>query len=663
MRTLKRIIEQDLIFTRKYILVATDIFLLVMSLMIFGGMYFLASWNDVILSTVLISSFILVFMMISRANRSLWQYAGASDYLRFMFCYALGLLVFHVVNIAVFHLQISYVFIAAAVASALLASLFVRLYIEDQLLADVPADKANKIAGKKLVAIIGAGNAGVSLLNEILRNPNSAYAVWGFFDDDPLKIGQQVNGVPVRGVVGDIQKLLPESPVKEIILAIPSLDIKRRREIIEVCNSVHCHVKIMPDAMLIMEKGGGFASSIRDVRVEDLLGRTSVTFSKHELDCFIKGKTVLVTGGGGSIGAELCRQMAGAGVKDLIIFDICENDSYMLIRELQLVFGNRINITVEIGSIVDESRVNEVFRKYRPDVVFHAAAHKHVPLMETCPYEAVHNNIFGTYNVLTATKRYRCPKFVLISTDKAINPTNVMGATKRYCELMVRAMAGMPDCEIDYVAVRFGNVLGSHGSVLPLFQIQLEHGGPITITDRRITRYFMTIPEAAGLVIKAAAMAKRSEVFILNMGQPVRIIDLAENFIRLSGYEPYTEIPIIETGLRPGEKLYEELLINDREHKSTSISKIFIEKNLEKVGMLDIQEGLKLLREAMDCRDDNTIVGALRRLVPTFKTPEEVNSKLDKVKPKAEQISKPESTKPYQMYQETPDLSYAYSAK
>jgi FlaA1/EpsC-like NDP-sugar epimerase len=274
--------------------------------------------------------------------------------------------------------------------------------------------------------------------------------------------------------------------------------------------------------------------------------------------------------------------------------------------------------------------------------------------MENCPYEAVRNNIFGTYNVLMAAKKFRCSKFVLISTDKAINPTNVMGATKRYCELMVRAMACQSDCETDYVAVRFGNVLGSHGSVLPLFQMQLEHGGPITVTDKRMTRYFMTIPEAAGLVIKAAAMANRSEVFILDMGKPVKIIDLAENFVKLSGYEPYTEIPIIETGLRPGEKLYEELLINDRDHKSTSTSKIFIEKNLETVSLDDIKNGMGQLKVAADIGNDENIIRVLRKLVPTFKTPEEVNGKFDSSEAESE------SRQPYR-YSEPRDVSFAHS--
>jgi FlaA1/EpsC-like NDP-sugar epimerase len=418
-------------------------------------------------------------------------------------------------------------------------------------------------------------------------------------------------------------------PNAEVVLAIPSLNMERRREIVAMCSKLPCQFRIMPDALLIMEHGSNFSAMVRSVKIEDLLSRTTVSFSKDELDHFIRGKTILITGGGGSIGSELCRQVAGAGAKKLVIFDINENDSYILFRELKHLFGDRIYIDVEIGDMTDKERLATVFMRHRPDVVFHAAAHKHVPLMENASYEAVRNNIFGTFNVLQMVKKYSVPKFVLISTDKAVNPTSVMGATKRYCELMCRAMACEPGCSSDYIAVRFGNVLGSHGSVLPIFQLQLAHGGPITVTDKRITRYFMTIPEAAGLVIKAAAMAERSDTYILDMGKPVNMWELAENFVRLSGYEPYKEINIIETGLRPGEKLYEELLVNDEVHKSTSISRIFVEKNSEFVKMEDILAGLDMLRRAMATGSDKSVVNVLRELVPTFKTPEEVNSKFE----------------------------------
>jgi len=301
----------------------------------------------------------------------------------------------------------------------------------------------------------------------------------------------------------------------------------------------------------------------------------------------------------------------------------------MLFQELKYLFGSQAEVVVEIGDMTDAEHLERVFMKYCPDVVFHAAAHKHVPLMEGSPYEAVRNNIFGTFNVLQMAKKYSVPKFVLISTDKAVNPTNVMGATKQYCEMMCRAMACETDCHTNYIAVRFGNVLGSHGSVLPIFQMQIEHGGPITVTDKRIMRYFMTISEAAGLVIKAASIAESSDTYILDMGKPVNIWNMAENFVRLSGYEPYKEVSILETGLRPGEKLYEELFINDEVHKSTSISRIFVEKNFEKIEMKDIAAGIDLLRRAMKTGSGEAVVGVLRKLVPTFKTPEEINSRFE----------------------------------
>jgi len=364
---------------------------------------------------------------------------------------------------------------------------------------------------------------------------------------------------------------------------------------------------------------------VREVNIEDLLGRTSVRFSQSELKEFISNRTILITGGGGSIGSGLVRQLISVEVKKLIVFDINENDSYVLYQELRPVLKYRSQLIIEIGSITDVKRVNHLFMKYRPEIIFHAAAHKHVPLMENCPYEAVENNIFGTYNLLNAARESKCWKFVLISSDKAVNPINIMGATKRYCENMMRAFAGVTGNLTDFVSVRFGNVLGSQGSVVPIFQMQIACGGPVTITDKRITRYFMTISEATGLVVRAAAMAKCSETYILDMGEPIKIIDLAENLIRLSGYEPYYDIPIIEVGLRPGEKLYEELLANSEVHIATADSKIFIAQNDLNLSIYTLDEQLNMLRTAVASMDNNLVIDLMKQYIPDYKSSKKCN--------------------------------------
>lgn len=337
---------------------------------------------------------------------------------------------------------------------------------------------------------------------------------------------------------------------------------------------------------------------------------------------YLSGKTVLVTGGGGSIGSELCRQIVKHDPKELVIVDIYENNAYDIQQELLYQYGGRLNLKVEIASIRDRGRMRQIFATYRPDVVFHAAAHKHVPLMENSPQEAIRNNVFGTLNLVRAADKFCVQKFLLISTDKAVNPTSVMGASKRLCEMILQSMKGHSGT--DFVAVRFGNVLGSNGSVVPLFQRQIAAGGPITVTDKRIIRYFMTIPEAAQLVLQTGAMARKNELFVLNMGQPVKILDLAENMIRLSGYVPYRDIDIVETGLRPGEKLYEELLIASRDIEQTENSQIFIERQ-PAITPGELREKLEILQEALEKDDSSCIREALHRVVPTFHEPEEVN--------------------------------------
>ena len=438
----------------------------------------------------------------------------------------------------------------------------------------------------------------------------------------------------IRGPINSIADILRSSPVSDIVLAIPSLNDERKQEILDLCSKLPYYIKILPDTVLSSKEIiSNYSSFLRDLRPEDLLGRTSIEFDHDDIEPNLSDKVVIVTGGGGSIGSELCRQIATYKPLKLIIFDAIENSAYLLKKELDFLYKGALDVQVEIGTVRDEGRLNELFNKYRPEIVYHAAAHKHVPLMEKNPGEAVKNNILATYNLLHVSASYGCKKFVMISTDKAVNPTNVMGATKRYCEIMIQAMADLPECNTEFVAVRFGNVLGSNGSVVPLFMSQIEHGGPITITDKRIIRYFMTISEAASLVLKAGSIARKSEIFILDMGKPVKIVTLAENLIRLAGLKPYKDIQIIETGLRPGEKLYEELLIIEDTITATSNEKIFIEKQKNRAKYSDIEKGILKLNNALDTENNEIIVATLKRLVPTFKTPEEVNSSVAKIAP------------------------------
>ena len=568
---------------------------------------------------------VLLLLRLFRTNRNLWRYAGPREYLTLMHAYLAAFVLFFVLNKTILRLPVSELMVLLANMVALFASLYIRIsYRAVYARLQRKTDKAKN--SKRPLAIIGAGAAGIALQEEISRNPKSPYTVWGFFDDDTNKVGMAIHGVPVRGRIDDLPERMNRAGIQDVVLAIPSLGLKRRQEVLELCNRFSCRLKIMPDTIVsLVDQKASMERSMRPIKIEDLLGRTSVHFDRAELDPFIKGKTVLVSGGGGSIGSEIARQLVQLGVKNLIIFDINENDSYVLFRELKPSLPADCHVVIEIGSMVDKKRVLDIFRRYRPDIVFHAAAHKHVPLMEGCPYEAVYNNIFGTYHLVQAAKAFHCEKFVLISTDKAVNPTNIMGATKRYCENLLRAISLEKDNQTSFVSVRFGNVLGSHGSVIPLFQMQIAQGGPVTVTDKRMTRYFMTIPEAAGLVIRAGAMAKNSETYILDMGSPVKILDLAENLVRLSGFEPYKEIDIVETGLRPGEKLYEELLVNDKNHVATSDSKIFIERNSVNVTMDLIHTQLQALKEAVDATDSQRVLQLMRSYVPNFKTPEEVN--------------------------------------
>lgn len=429
-------------------------------------------------------------------------------------------------------------------------------------------DKSNLVR----IMIIGAGQAGKELLDDIHRN-YPVFNVLCIIDDDPMLFGKEINGVKIVGNRDDILKYSNKFSIDQIVFAIPSASPDARKSILDICKKTKCKLRSLPSRKEFIDPDIS-VRLIRDINLNDLLGRPPIHIESVCVD-YLNNKVILVTGGGGSIGSELCRQIASADPKLLIIFDIYENTAYDIEQELKFKYPN-LNLIVLIGSVRDQNRVDYIFEKYRPEIVYHAAAHKHVPLMEASVHEAIKNNVGGTYNVALAADKYKCKNFVLISTDKAVCPTNIMGASKRLCELIIQVMAHKSST--NYAAVRFGNVLGSNGSVIPLFKKQIEAGGPVTITHKDIIRFFMTIEEAVSLVLQAGAFAKGGEIFVLNMGEPVKIYDMALNLIRLSGYVPNVDIEIVETGLRPGEKLYEELLMDEEGVNKTLNNKIFIAK-------------------------------------------------------------------------------------
>lgn len=432
--------------------------------------------------------------------------------------------------------------------------------------------KDRPIASQKRTMLIGAGATGAGILKELQRSAHSRNKVICIIDDDPHKADSYLHGVPVVGNRNAIPEMVKEYQISDIILAMPTATAKERREIVSICQKTSCHLQTLP-GVYQLASGQISTGRIRDIRVEDLLGRDKVEVDLEEIGSYLRGKVVMVTGGGGSIGSELCRQIARQNPKQLIILDIYENNAYEIEQELRYQYPE-LNLVVKIGSVRDAERVKDIFEEYHPEIICHAAAHKHVPLMEGSPNEAIKNNVFGTLNVARAADRYGAERFVLISTDKAVNPTNVMGASKRICEMIIQVLG--QQSKTCFTAVRFGNVLGSNGSVIPLFKKQIEHGGPVTVTHKDIIRYFMTISEAVSLVLQAGAYAKGGEVFVLDMGEPMRVDDLARNMISLSGYEPDVDIQIAYTGLRPGEKLYEELLMQDEGLEKTQNELIYI---------------------------------------------------------------------------------------
>lgn len=466
-------------------------------------------------------------------------------------------------------------------------------------------------SGKRIM-IVGAGTSGTVILKEMTTSQFVDGYIVCFVDDDKNKVGKILNGIPIAGNRDDIPELVEKFKVDEIYIAMPSASAKQRKDIIEVCRQTECSIKILPGIYQLLN-GEVSISKLRKVEIEDLLGREPIKVNLDEIMGYVNNKVILVTGGGGSIGSELCRQIVAHNPKQLIIFDVYENNAYDIQQELKDRYSE-LNLVVLIGSVRNTHRIESIFEKYRPNIVYHAAAHKHVPLMEDSPNEAIKNNVFGTYKTVMAADKYGTERFVLISTDKAVNPTNIMGASKRMCEMIIQMFNN--NSKTDFVAVRFGNVLGSNGSVIPLFKKQIEQGGPVSVTHKDIVRYFMTIPEAVSLVLQAGAYAKGGEIFILDMGEPVRILDLAENLIRLSGYVPYEDIQIEFTGLRPGEKLYEELLMGEEGMQNTPNKLIHIGKPIE-FDQAWFKEQLNRLSKLAE-QDSENIRHEVKKIVSTY---------------------------------------------
>lgn len=476
------------------------------------------------------------------------------------------------------------------------------------------------------VAILGAGRLGAVLADELLSNDNAPYVPVCFIDQDKNKAGREVMGLPVLPEGEESMDDLKDMGVQEVVFAITNIINTKKDSLFKMYKAAGYKVKVYDFSVTDVAKSG--KRVLREFDIEELLFRQPIVVNNELVSSYYKDKVILVTGGGGSIGSEMCRQVANMEPKQVIALDIYENGVYDLQQELHLRYGASLSFKVEIANICSKTAITRVMEEYHPDIVIHAAAHKHVPLMEKNCIEAVENNVFGTLNVIELCEKYGVGRFMMVSTDKAVNPTNIMGATKRMCEIIARAHSARKSNRVVFSDTRFGNVLGSAGSVIPLFKRQIANGGPITITDKRIIRYFMTISEASQLVLHSGAIAKNGELFVLDMGQPVKIFDLAVNMIKLSGLEPFRDIDIVETGLRPGEKLFEELLVKSETLQTTDNKLVFIEKD-QPISIEDLQQRLEMLRVAVDSNDDEKVREVMHIVVPTFRTPEEVNCNAD----------------------------------
>jgi len=543
---------------------------------------------------------------------SLWKYASINELLMIVSACAAAVLLAHILcSVLSLYIPISAYLLYCFFCMFFIGAIRLNYRLLRRLRIIMSGNGTN---GCKRVMIVGAGEAGAMVIKELNNHPEMGMKPVVAIDDNKSKHRSRILGVPVYGGRESIQKVSEQKDIDEIIVAIPSAPKNEVRKILNECKKTKCKLKILPGMYELID-GKVAIKNIREVQIEDLLGREPVKVNIEEISQYLKDQIVLVTGGGGSIGSELCRQIARFEPKKLLILDIYENSTYMLHQEL-LKHYSSLNQEVIIASVQDRPRMEAIFDKYRPQIVYHAAAHKHVPLMESNPTEAIKNNVFGTMNVAECADKYGAKRFVLISTDKAVNPTNIMGATKRIAEMIIQSMDANSNTE--FVAVRFGNVLGSNGSVIPIFKKQIEEGGPVTVTHPEINRYFMTIPEAVQLVIQAGAMAKGGEIFVLDMGEPVKIVDLARDLIRLSGFEPDVDIKIEFTGLRPGEKLYEELLTAEEGLAATKHEKIFVGKPVYN-DIHSLREEIEKLKLVLLQESNETVIDMLKYLVPTYK--------------------------------------------
>lgn len=614
---MKKLVLDKKLLSRRLFLIAYDI----ISVLSAGFMALWSRFNfeaipDVFLSSfwgympIIVAETILIFY-IFRMYHSLWAYAGLNE---------MGNIVAACVASALFQLAIitgtdgsmprSYFFLylmylgAFSLAGRIMYRL-IRMKLNQW--------RLRKNGNAKNVMVIGAGEVGNQIIKELITSKALTHAVKCIIDDSPEKLGKFIHGIKVVGTRDFIAEAVTLYQIDQIILAMPSVKKSIQKDILMICKETNCDIKVIPSVDQLVN-GEVTVNQLRDVAVEDLLGRDPVKVDNKMIGEYVKDKVVMITGGGGSIGSELCRQVARFNPKQLIIVDISENYAYEIQQEMKRKYPE-LQLEILIASVRNTNRMNDIMQKYHPDIIYHAAAHKHVPLMEDSPNEAVKNNVFGTYKTAEAAAKNGVKRFVMISTDKAVNPTNIMGATKRICEMIIQSFNRK--YETEFVAVRFGNVLGSNGSVIPLFRKQIEEGGPVTVTHPDIVRYFMTIPEAVSLVLQAGAYAKGGEIFVLDMGEPVKILDLAKNMIHLSGYVPDEDIKIVFTGLRPGEKLYEELLMAEEGMQQTANEMIYIGKPIE----FEEEEFYKGLEKMAQMAKDESgdIRAMIHELVPTYK--------------------------------------------
>lgn len=615
---------------RNFILRLTDILAIIVAYIFIEAFksetlaIFTSTNINTLINTIIVAIFVYqVFLTLFDSYKNIIRYENGKDYLIYGFGCMVSCVISSMIG-SIFNINMMGPrsnLLAGVLISVIMITyrLIIRLLLTDSI---VHKSEIINARTQKNLLIIGAGRATKDVIRIIKTDMQKNYNIVGIIDDNPEKINYAISGVRIVGDRYKIREICRNYKVEVIFFCISSIDNRNKKEILDICQETGSKIRILPSTVDII-KNKNIVQSFRNIEIEDVLGRDAIVLDNKNISSLIKDDVVLVTGGGGSIGSELCRQIMQYEPKQLIILDIYENNLYDIELELKSKYSEE-KITAIVGSVRDKKRVEEVFREFRPSLVFHAAAHKHVPLMENSPLEAIKNNVFGTYNVVNTADKYHTKRFVLISTDKAVNPTNVMGASKRVCEMIVQAKNKVSNTE--FAAVRFGNVLGSNGSVIPLFKKQIANGGPVTVTHKEITRFFMTIPEAVQLILQAVTYAKGGEIFVLDMGEPVKIYDLAKSVIKLSGLEPEVDIPIKITGLRPGEKLYEELLMAEEGLTATKHDKIFVSEPMC-LEMQALEEKLEILSklEYDENYSKENIKVIMKDVVPTYKDPEEVN--------------------------------------